>query len=150
MADANNHHKKSQTARQAFLTVAVIAIVTLGMALYKINRHQERFESKRTATEQNVTVKREQVMDKYVNDYADGAAWALKNEVIEPEQCDEATTTSVGNLGCVAAATELRDDVSKVLARELARSELENELEEETIPPEDAIYNEAYLEPEAN
>lgn len=149
MSETNNNFKKSQS-NQTFLTIVVVAVVTLVVALYKINHTQERFESKKAATAQNVSQKREQVMDKYVNDYAEGAAWALKNEIVEPEACDEAGNSSVGNLGCIAVAAELRDKIESELAHEMARAEAEDALEVEQLSPEDAMYNEAYLEPETN
>ena len=88
-------------------------------------------------------------MDKYMNEYAGGAAWALKNEDIDHEQCNDAER-SFENLGCTMAATELRNQVDKGLTNELALAEQDNTLVREPLSPEDAMFNEAYLEPETN
>ena len=149
MSETNKSYKKSQS-NQAVITIVVVAVVTLLVALYKINRTQERIERRNTETTQNVEVKREKVMDKYMDDYAEGAAWAIKNEIADPEACEDAGSSAVGNLGCLTVATELKEQAERGVARGVTREDAEEVLEDEELSPEDAFLNEAYLEPETN
>lgn len=149
MSEINKSFKKSQTS-QTVITIVVIAVVTLLGALYKINRTQERIENKNTNASQNVEQTREKLIDKYMDDYAEGAAWAIKNEVADPEQCEDKAVSALNNLGCVTVATELKDQIERDVARGLMRDDAEIALEAEELPLEDAFLNEAYLEPEIN
>lgn len=150
MSQLNNNNKSSQPPKDVYLIkIIAFAITILAVAFYKIYRYEERIQSRQAAAANSKPEGREQLMDKYMNEYAGGAAWALKNEVIDPEQCNDAGT-SLENLGCTMAATELRDQVEKGLVHELARAEQDSEHASEPLSPEDAMYNEAYLEPETN
>lgn len=149
MSETNKSYKKSQSS-QAVITIVVVAVVTLLVALYKINRTQERIERRSTETTQNVEVTREKAMDKFVDDYAEGATWAIKNGVADPEACEDAGVSSLNNLGCVVVATELKEQAERDVARGMPRENAEEALEAEEVSPEDAFLNEAYLEPETN
>lgn len=147
MSQSNNNDKKSRF-NETFLSLVVIAVVTLVAALYKFNRTQEWVESNKPETLKDAPVKREQFMDKYVNDYAEGAAWAYKNEIADPEACNDSGTSSIENLGCMAVAAEMREQMEREISRGMSRSEVEAELE--PLSDEDAMHSEAYLEPEVN
>lgn len=149
MSETNKSYKKSQS-NQAVITIVVVAVVTLLVALYKINRTQERIERRNTETTQSVEVKREKFMDKYVDDYAEGATWAMKNGIADPEACEDAGASSLNNLGCMTVATELKEQIERDVTRGMTRENAEEALEAEEISPEDAFLNEAYLEPEIN
>ena len=149
MSETNKGYKKSQSS-QTVIIIVVIAVVTLLVALYKINRTQERIDRRSTEATQSVEVKRENVMDKYVDDYAEGAAWAIKNEIADPEACEDAGSSSVGNLGCIAVASELKEQMERDAARAITSEDAAEALEPDELSPEEAMYNEAYLEPETN
>jgi hypothetical protein len=148
MSETNKSYKKSQPS-QTVITIVVVAVVTLLVALYKINRTQERIERKNTEATQSVEVTREKALDKFVDDYAEGATWAVKNGVADPEACEDAGVSSLNNLGCVVVATELKEQMERDAARGIVREDLES-VEAEELSPEDEMYNEAYLEPEIN
>lgn len=149
MSDTNNSFKNSKSS-QTVITIVLVAVITLLVALYKINRTQERIERRNTESTQNVEVKREKFMDKYVDDYAEGAAWAIKNGVADPEACEEVGVSSINNLGCVTVATELKEQMERNVERSITREDAEQALDAEEFSPEDAFLNEAYLEPEIN
>jgi hypothetical protein len=149
MSQSNNNDKKSRL-NETFLGLVVIGVITLIAALYKFNAAKEWVETKKSEILKDAPVQREQFMDKYVNDYAEGAAWALKNEIADPDSCDESGTSSIENLGCMAVAAELRDQVEREVSRGISRSQVEDALESELLSPEEAMYSEAYLEPEIN
>jgi hypothetical protein len=145
-----NINDKKYSFNPTFLGVIVIAVISLVAALYKINRAEERFETKKSITLQNESIQREKFVDKYANDYAEGAAWALKNEIADPEACDEQGVSSIENLGCMAAAVEVREKMEREVSRGMLLSETEDALDPEPLSPEDAMYSEAYIEPEIN
>lgn len=149
MSETNKSYKKSQP-NQTVITIVVVAVVTLLGVLYKINRTQERIERTSTETTEKVVVKPEKLMDKYVDDYAEGAAWAIKNGIADPEACEDTGESSLNNLGCVTVATELKEQIERDVARGMARENAEETLEAEEMSPEDAFLNEAFLEPETN
>lgn len=149
MSETNKSYKKSQP-NQTVITIVAVAVVTLLGVLYKINRTQERIERTSTETTEKVVVKPEKLMDKYVDDYAEGAAWAIKNGIADPEACEDTGESSLNNLGCVTVATELKEQIERDVARGMARENAEETLEAEELSPEDAFLNEAYLEPETN
>lgn len=149
MSQTNKSYKKSQSS-QTVIAIVVVAAVTLLGVLYKINSTQERIERTTTETTQKVEVKREKLMDKYVDDYAEGAAWAMKNGIVDPKECEDIGVSSLNNLGCVTVASELKDQIDGDVARGMTREDAELALEQEELSPEDAFLNEAYLEPEIN
>jgi hypothetical protein len=148
-SQSNNNDKKSRL-NETFLGLVVIGVITLIAALYKFNAAKEWVETKKSESVKNAPVQREKFVDKYVNDYAEGAAWALKNEIADPEACNESGTSSIENLGCMAVAAELRNQVEREVSRGMSRSQAEDVLESELLSPEEAMYSEAYLEPEIN
>ena len=148
-SQSNNNDKKSRL-NETFLGLVVIGVITLIAALYKFNAAKEWVETKKSESVKNAPFQREKFVDKYVNDYAEGAAWALKNEIVDPEACDEPGVSSIENLGCMAAAAEVREKMEREAYLGMSRSEAEDALESESLPPEEAIYSEAYLEPEIN
>lgn len=145
-----SHNYKKRRSNQIILTIILVAVVTLAVALYKINRTQERIEIRNIKAKQNTEQFREKSMDKYMGDYAEGAAWALKNSIIDPEECDDAGVSSLNNLGCVAVATELKQQLERDAARVIGREDIDQEIPVEELAPEEAFLNEAYLEPEMN
>lgn len=149
MSETNQNFKNSQSS-QVFITIVVVSVVTLAVALYKINRTQERIENKSINATQNVEQKREKLIDKYMDDYAEGAAWAIKNKIADPENCVEAGVSSLNNLGCVTIANELKEQIETEASRAIERDVIEQGLGAEELAPEDQFLNDAYLEPEIN
>lgn len=149
MSETNHNIKKSQSS-QVFITIVVVVVVTLAVALYKINRTQERIENKNINAAQNVEQKREKLIDKYMDDYAEGAAWAMKNKIADPQDCEEAGVSSLNNLGCMTIANEYKEQVEMDAYRAAVRDSMDQGLGAEELAPEDQFLNDAYLEPEIN
>lgn len=149
MALPNNNDKKTGL-NETFLALVVIGVITLIAALYKFNAAKEWVDSKKSESIKVESVQREKFMDKYVDDYAEGAAWAMKNGIADPEECEDTGVSSLNNLGCVTVATELKDQIDRDVARGMTREDAEMALEPDELAPEEAFLNEAYLEPEIN
>lgn len=119
MSETNKNFKKRQS-NQTIITIVVVSAVTLLVVLYKINRTQERIEHRNTETIHRVEVKREKVMDKYMDDHAEGATWEIKNEINDTKACEDAGSSFVDNLGCIAV--ELKEQVKRDLALGITRA----------------------------
>lgn len=119
ISESNKNFKRRQS-NQTIITIVVVSVVTLLVVLYKINRTLERIEHRNTKTIHRVEVKREKVMDKYMDDHAEGAAWEIKNEITDTKACEDAGSSFVCNLGCIAV--ELKEQMKTDLALGITRA----------------------------